>query len=230
MSVKGYRGTPRSNDEWIAALLADGSEQQRAAFGDLGRYLRYRIVNDIYRRANSLPALASLAQVEIEAVADEIVQLAFIRIYDHLHTFVDRGQFLNFALIVARRILIDEFRKKQWTTGQLSPLVQSADEQGHTSRLPSLDDLPDLRQTLNTTSAIWFEMVQIVYDAIREDLSESQAQAFIAYEFRNLSSKEIAPLLGRSPASIDQLRHQAKLKIKSRLLAQGYDEKDLTLS
>lgn len=229
MIIKGYRGKQRSNQAWVEALLADNTLRQAEAFADLGDFLRYYILNDIYRRANNIPALAPLAQIELEAVADEIVQDAFIRIYKNVAQFVDSGSFLSFALVVARRILIDEFRRKQWTTMPLSPLGQShSDDEGHTA-LPTLDDLPDPRSSLTAADAIFHEMVGIVYDALRDDVSESQAQAFIAYEFCNLSSKQIAPLMGRSSMAVDQLRHQARLKIKQRLQANGYDEKDLNL-
>jgi RNA polymerase sigma factor (sigma-70 family) len=227
MGSKGYRGRQRSNQEWVAALQDDRSQRQVDAFADLGEFLRYYILNDIYQRANNIAALAPLAPVELEAVADEIVQEAFIRIYKHVAQFVDTGSFLNYALVIARRILIDEFRKKQWTTTPLSPLAATPQEGEAHNSLLTLDDLPDPKETLTAVAAVWQEMAQIVYDAIREDLSESQAQAFLAYEFANMSSKQIAVAMGRSPMAVDQLRHQARLKIKLRLEAHGYSAKDL---
>lgn len=224
--MKGYHGKPRSNQAWVDELLDNNSQRQADAFTDLGAFLRYYIVNDIYRRASSIPALAPLALVELEAVADEIVQEALIRIYKHVARFTDEGSFLSYALIVARHILIDEFRRKQWTTMPLAPQGENASEDG-TRTLPTLADLPDPRQSLTAVDAIFQEMAGIVYDAIQYDLSESQATAFIAYEFLNLSSKEIAPLMGRSAMAIDQLRHQARLKIKQRLRKYGYDEDDV---
>lgn len=226
MGSKGYRGRQRSNQEWVAALQDDHSQRQVDAFADLGEFLRYYILNDIYQRANNIAALAPLAPVELEAVADEIVQEAFIRIYKHVAQFVDTGSFLNYALVIARRILIDEFRKKQWTTTPLSPLAE-AEEDGTQQPILTLADLPDPKSSLTTASAVWQEMAQIVYDAIREDLSENQVQAFLAYEFANLSSKQIALRMGRTPVAVDQLRHQARLKIKQRLEAHGYTAKDL---
>ena len=228
MTMKGYHGKPRSNQAWVDALLDDNSQRQADAFTELGAFLRYYIVNDIYRRAGSIPALAPLALVELEAVADEIVQEALIRIYKHVARFTDGGSFLSYALVVARHILIDEFRRKQWTTMPLAPQDESdAEETART--LPTLADLPDPRQSLTAGDAVWREMASIVYEALHHDLSESQMTAFIAYEFLNLSSKEIAPLMGRSAMAVDQLRHQARLKIKQRLRDHGYDENDVRL-
>jgi len=229
MTVKGYRGRPRSNQEWVAALQEDGSLRQSEAFTDLGAFLRYYLLNDIYQRSNSVAALAPLAPVELEAVTDEIVQEALIRIYKNVANFVDQGSFLNFALVIARRILIDEFRKKQWTTMPLTPLAQAHSEEEERTSMPTLDELPDPKQTLTSVDAVWLEMAQIVYDAIRHDLSESQAQAFLAYEFWNMSTKQIAPFMDRTPMAVDQLRHQARLKIKLRLEAHGYTREDLDL-
>ncbi|MEZ4865875.1 MAG: sigma-70 family RNA polymerase sigma factor [Caldilineaceae bacterium] len=227
MNNKGYRGRQRSNTEWVAALQDDGSVRQRDAFTDLGHFLRYYLLNDVIRRSNSVPALAGLVALELEAVADDLVQLALVRIYQKIDLFVDNGDFLGFALVVARHILIDEFRRKHWTTLHLSPVTASSEEGTQLKRLPTLADIPDPLQSLTDVDAIWQEMAQIVYAAIREDLSENQAQAFIAYHFYNMSSKEIAPLMDKSPAAVDQLRRQAKLKIKERLKAHGYDESEL---
>lgn len=228
MTMKGYHGKPRSNQAWVDALLDDNSQRQVDAFTELGAFLRYYLVNDIYRRAGSIPALAPLALVELEAVADEIVQEALIRIYKHVARFTDGGSFLSYALVVARHIMIDEFRRKQWTTMPLAPQDESDAEETARS-LPTLADLPDPRQSLTAGDAVWQEMAGIVYDALHHDLSESQATAFIAYEFLNLSSKEIAPLMGRSAMAVDQLRHQARLKIKQRLRDRGYDEDDVRI-
>lgn len=226
MTMKGYHGKPRSNQAWVDALLDDNSQRQADAFTELGAFLRYYIVNDIYRRAGSIPALAPLALVELEAVADEIVQEALIRIYKHVAGFIDQGSFLSYALIVARHILIDEFRRKQWTTTPLAPQGEN-DSEDTPYTLRTLADLPDPRQSLTAVDAVFQEMAGIVYDALHHDLSESQAAAFIAYAFLNLSSKEIAPLMGRSAMAVDQLRHQARLKIKQRLRDHGYDEDDV---
>lgn len=228
MSVYGYQGTPRSNDEWVAALQADGTEQQRAAFEELGSFLRRRIFQDIYRRASSLPALAQLAASELEAVTDEVVQESLIRIYQKLDIFADSGNFLNFALIIARNLMIDGFRKKRWTTIPLSPIAERSDAHQSGRVRSILDEFSDSRQTLDNTNAVYMEMTQIVFDAINEDLSQNQATAFVAYEFRNLSSREIAELIGKSPSAVDQLRFQAREKIKKRLAQRGYTVEDLT--
>lgn len=224
--MKGYHGKPRSNQAWVDDLLDNNSQRQTDAFMDLGAFLRYYIVNDIYQRAGNIPALAPLAMVELEAVADEIVQEALIRIYKHVAGFTDEGSFLSYALIVARHILIDEFRRKQWTTMPLAPQDEN-DREDAPRTLRTLADLPDPRQSLTAVDAVFQEMAGIVYDALHNDLSESQATAFIAYEFLNLSSKEIAPLMERSAMAVDQLRHQARLKIKQRLREHGYDADDV---
>ena len=228
MTMKGYHGKPRSNQAWVDELLDNNSQRQTDAFTDLGAFLRYYIVNDIYQRAGSIPALAPLALVELEAVADEIVQEALIRIYKRVAGFIDHGSFLSYALIVARHLLIDEFRRKQWTTMPLAPQGEN-DTEDAPRTLRTLADLADPRQSLTAVDAVFQEMAGIVYDALHHDLSESQAAAFIAYEFLNLSSKEIAPLMGRSAMAVDQLRHQARLKIKQRLRDHGYDENDVRL-
>lgn len=228
MSVFGYRGTPRSNDEWCTALGADASEQQMVAFEELADFLRRRIFKDVYQRAYSLPALAQLANAELEEVTDEIVQESLIRIYEKLDTFSDTGNFLNFALVIARNLMIDEFRRKRWTVMPLPAIAPTEGIFHRGQRLPALDQLPDTRQLLDNANAALVEMMQIVLDAIHNDLSPAQATAFVAYEFYNLSSKEIAAHIGKSPSAIDQLRFQARVKIKKRLELHGYALEDLT--
>lgn len=228
MTAKGYRGQDRSNAQWVAELLADGTTEQKQAFDDLAHYLRYHLLNGIRRRSGSVPALVQLDQVELEAITDDIVQDTLIRIYNHLGQFTDSGSFLNFALVVAGRILIDEFRRKQWTTSPFSepPLHRNDDFQESTG----INSIVDPKHTDMVGNAIFRAMEQVVYDAIQSDLSKNQAYAFIAYHFRNLSGDQIAQQMGKKRSAVDQLLYQARNKMRCRLLSQGYDLVNLTKS
>ncbi len=227
MGREKVSGSSRSDAEWVHDLHQVDSSIQQAAFTNLGYYLRFHIFNDIRRRARSLSALASFDQGDLETLADDIVQEALIRIHNKLEQYTGKGKFLNFALVIARRILIDEFRKKHWTTVSLAP-QRAASEQDESGRPPhSLEDLPDPKQLSADAGVILREMAQIAYDAIQHDLSESQARAFIGAHFYEMSGDEIALLLGKSRMAVDQLTFQARKKIKRRLHKYGYTIEDL---
>lgn len=217
----------RSNEEWMQDLRAPERIRQENAFMDLGRYLRYYIYTDIRRRASHLAPLAALSPLEMEPLADDVVQAALARIHVNLHQYEPSGSFLMFALTVARNILRDWLRKKYWQLEMpASATAPRTDEAAEVLNQPGIEDIPDPSQLLDG-NAVWREMAHIVYQTIREDLNPHQAYAFVAYYFRNLSSKEIAQQLGKTYTEVDQLRYQARQKIKQRLLEHGYSEQDL---
>jgi RNA polymerase sigma factor (sigma-70 family) len=194
---------------------------------DLGRYLRPYIYTDIRRRAPHLAPLAALSPAEMEPLADDVVQTALARVHENLHQYEPSGSFLMFALTVARNILRDWLRKKYWQLETpTSTTFTTGDDPPTPLNRPGIEDVPDPSQLLDSNAA-WREMAQIVYKTIGEDLNPNQVYAFVAYHFRNLSSKEIAQQMGKTFSEVDQFRYQARQKIKQRLQEHGYSEQDL---
>jgi RNA polymerase sigma factor (sigma-70 family) len=224
MANLGRRGRNRSNEEWVAELSSADRTLQRDAFDDLGRYLRSYLIRDVAGRAATLPALQALDQVELEAVADDLVQETLIRLHKNLSQYNGSGAFLSYALVTARRLLISEFRKKQWTTAPMLALTEETHSEANAAHAsPSFAEIPDPKQLAPETNLILREMGEVAYAAIEKDLSENQRHVFCAYYFHNIPFATIAENLGKSRSAIDQLMLQARAKIRRRLIQRGYD-------
>ncbi len=214
----------RTNEQWIQDLQDKDPACQQAAFTELGNYLHCHLVNDIRRRASKLVSLMALDVVELQSVADDVVQLTLERIHFKLHQYTPTASFLNYALTIARNLLIDTLRRKHWSSETPASLdAPSGEDSSLFYTLPNLELIADSHMDLEANLG-WREMVEIVYDTILNDLSENQAVAFIHFYFQNMSSQEIAEQMGKSYIGVDQLRYQARVKIKARLKEKGYTE------
>ena len=173
----------RSNEEWVAALRDEGSPRQMAAFNELGHYLRYYLINDVRHHAASLPALADLDSVELEAVADDVVQIHAVSPLPHPESIYRRSPlpFLCAGGGTAAFYSVSSERN----SGTPSRWLRATGVMRATAivwwKFLTPNRLTDEKQ------AVLHEMAEIVEAAIREDLSENQAHAFTAYHFRNLS-------------------------------------------
>lgn len=222
---KAFIVKTRSNDEWIAALSQDGTDAQAELFIELGTYLHRIVCGYIGRRGLSLTGLASLSNVEQAELAYEFVQETLIQIYARLTDYRGEGAFLSWTTTIAIRKAGEELRRAHWQTERYDPTMPmpATSGIGAPQSLPSLPDLSQRPDTQALTAEMWREIAQSVED----DLSEQQRRAFLARFVDDRTNHEIAVAEGVTPSVIYQRIHQARLKIKRRLEAAGYDSEGI---
>ena len=102
----------RSNDDWLAALQADGPELE-AALDDLRpillKALRITIAPRVDRGA--------------DALAEDIVQDALLHVRERADQFRGDARFTTWAQKVAVRLAFSELRRKRWEDVPLDDLV-----------------------------------------------------------------------------------------------------------
>jgi RNA polymerase sigma-70 factor, ECF subfamily len=149
--------------------------------------------------ANVTPLYRFLKQFASERdQAEEWVQRAFIRAFEHLASFDGRSRFSSWLF----RLAINEMRM-DWRRKQIVTFVP-VDEGG--DHATSQDDPFEWKQLMKT----WME-----------DLDETKRAVFILYEVEGYAHAEIASMLGIAESSSRTLLVRAKRHLQDRWNREG---------
>jgi RNA polymerase sigma-70 factor (ECF subfamily) len=125
--------------------------------------------------------------------AEDLTEETFLRIWRSLPGYKDRGvPFLAYAYRIARNLLIDHYRRYD----NSSKITQLQDGLEHRSQ-------PDPGETA---------MDNLTHDEVRQALShlgEDYQTVIVSRFLGELSTKEVAVLMDRSPGSVRALQHRA---------------------
>ena len=209
----------RSNAEWLHDLRSEG-RAHAVAVQELREYL-LRAVLLYYRRNRS--DLSHLRREELMQLAEDVTQDALLMILDKLDTFRGDSKFTTWAYRVAINQAASDLRRRRWRDVSLDAMNEAAGE-----------ELPSLLATLQDTSAndphvqlarkqVW-EAIQRVID---EEFTERQRVVFVSQYFHGIPPDLIAEQLGTNRNNVYKIAHDARIKLKKRLLAQGLTEGDV---
>ena len=101
----------RDNNEWIAALQADGPLRE-AALSDLRGMLLIGLKTALKSRSDF-----------VDSLLDDFVQDSLVRILRSLNQFHNRSRFVTWATAIAIRVALTELRKRRWRDVSLEKLV-----------------------------------------------------------------------------------------------------------
>ena len=198
--------TQRTNDEWLDDLRAAG-ERQAQALEDL----RAIILRGLpYALAGKL----SPNSPEFEALADEVAQETLLRVLDHLHTFEGRSAFTTWVHKIAVRGALTELRRRRWRDVPLPEMEMNDESDSPTNEMP--DDKPSPEVAVERQ-----DLMQQVNRIIMEELTEKQRQALMAVAMKGMPLEEAAQRLGMNRNALYKLIHDARLRLKHRLEADG---------
>ena len=209
----------RSNLEWLRDLRSEGRAYVMAV-QELREYL-LKAVFLYYRRNRS--DLSHLSREELMQLAEDVAQDALLMILDKLDTFRGDSKFTTWAYRIAINQAASDLRRRRWRDVSLDAMNEAAGE-----------ELPPLLATLQDTSAndpqvqlarqqIW-EAIQRV---IEEEFTERQRIVFTSHYFHGISPEVIAEKLGTNRNNVYKIAHDARIKLKKHLLAQGLTEGDI---
>jgi RNA polymerase sigma-70 factor, ECF subfamily len=204
--------TTRSNNQWLADLRADGPTRE-AALQDLRAII-----------ARGLPfALSrwlSPSSPQFEALTEEVTQETLLRVLDQLHTFEGRSMFTTWVHKIAIRIALTELRRKRWQDSSLDQMVD--DEELPVS--PRI--LEDARPTPEQ-SAERADMLDRIRRVIDEELTDRQRRALIMLGMQGLPMEEAARRLKTNRNALYKLLHDARLRLRQRLQAEGLNVEEV---
>lgn len=203
----------RTNDEWLADLNSDGPERE-SALADLRKTIQ-----------NGLPfALSNYLSPDnpqFQPLVDEVTQEALLRVLDYLHTFEGRSRFTTWVHKIAVRIALTELRRRRWRDFSLDSLVEENQEEISAPKL-MIDPAPN-PDALTQQSDILHRVGRL----INEELTEKQRLAIVATMIEGVPMEEVARRMEMNRNALYKLLHDARLRLKNRMAAEGITTDDI---
>jgi RNA polymerase sigma-70 factor (ECF subfamily) len=191
----------RSNEEWIAALSQPGPEYD-AALEEL-RLLLVRGLGYALSRRHGID----------DALLEDFAQDALLRILGSLDTFRGESRFTTWAQKIAVRVAYTELRRHRWRDVSLDDLTGSPDADFTPSFMADPSVGPEQQ-------AIQHSVLETVRRVIDEDLTDKQREALVA-KIQGMPLEEVARRMGSNRNALYKLLHDARQRLKDRLLAEG---------
>ena len=203
----------RTNETWLSDLR---SEPPRCtdALEDLRRHLERGIY--FYLR-NDRSDLSDRTAEAIQQMAQDFAQEAILKILDNLDTFRSEAKFTTWATKIAIRVAISELRRVRWKDYSLDYMTAGGELMPRTR---SLSITPDSAPTPENHIERK-EVLRMVDYAIENVSTARQRTALRAFAIENVSTKILAEHMNTNRNALYKLVHDARVKIKLYLQAQG---------
>lgn len=192
----------RTNGQWLQEL---SSEHPDEAIDTLRRTLltglRYSLSNRISRD-------------DFDALIEDFVQDAILKILDNLHTFRGESKFTTWAQKIAVRVAYSELRKQRWKNTTIEDILPDTDSDFVPMVLSDKNPNPDSKTTQNA-------MLNIVMRLIEEELTEKQRTAMQAIIIGNMPIEEVARRMDTNTNALYKVLHDARKNLKQKLADEG---------
>jgi len=191
------RGAAESSDESLAAQAAGGDA---AAFEAL--VVRYQ--HRVFRLACRLTS---------ETDAPDVVQDAFVQVYRHLATFRGGAQFSTWLYRIATNAgLMHRRARARRPAESLDEFLPRFDADGR------LEDTPDaLRIASRVDELLDRRVLAKKAQAAVDRLPDLYREAFVLRDLEELSTADVAQVLGVDSATVRQRVHRARLMVRGYL-------------
>ena len=189
--------TTESSDEVLAAQAAAGDD---AAFEAL--VVRYQ--HRVFRLACRLTS---------ETDAPDVVQDAFVQVYRHLATFRGGAQFSTWLYRIATNAALMHRRAGARRPAEsLDAFLPRFDAEG------KLEDTPEaLRIASRVDELLDRRVLAKKAQAAVDRLPDMYREAFVLRDLEELSTADVAQVLGVEPATVRQRVHRARLMVRGYL-------------
>lgn len=202
----------RTNEEWIADLKKEGPARE-AALDDLrlilGNGLRRGLIGQI-----------DTAAPEFDALVDDFVQEALLKVLESLDTFAGRSLFTTWTNKIALNIGLTELRRKRWRDMSLDQLTQTDDGE----YTPWFVADPGPRPEEMTERQ---ELLAYVGRLINEELTPKQRTALTAVVFQERPLSEVAFMMDSNQNALYKLVFDARQRLRRRLAEDGLTPEEL---
>jgi len=203
----------RTNTDWLTDLRAPGPARE-AALADLRAII---LAGLPYALANWLSA----TDPQFDALAEDVTQETLMRVLDRLDTFEGRSQFATWVHKIAVRVALTELRRRRWKDVSLDAVLAS-DEGSAESQSMAVDASPSPEAILERA-----DMLARVQHIILAELTDKQRQAMMAVGVKGLPLEEVARRMHMERNALYKLMHDARLRLKRRLLREGLTPEDV---
>lgn len=198
----------RTNEEWLTDLSGPNQEQAIADLREiLIRGLQY--------------SLSTRTRGDIEALVEDFVQEALIKILDNLDTFRGESKLTTWAQKIAIRVAYTELRRKRWQDVALEDLLP---EDSGPDFTPAI--LTDTQSSPEEKTAQQL-ILETIMRVIEENLTDRQRDAIMAVMAGGMPLEVVAEKMGTNRNALYKLIHDARKRLKRELLAEGLTVDDI---
>ena len=207
----------RSNAEWLAAFEAGGSDQA-AALADLRTYLLRAALFTLQRSRHYVGHLGSSA---LGALAEDCAQEALTAIFQRLADFRGESHFTTWAYTFAVNIALVAARRERWASTSLDRILDGSESASSTMEDHGGSSPDPERRTLQ------IEAVAAIREGVERHLTGKQQQLLRAVVFEQVPLDEVVRHWGSNRNALYKLLHDARRKLKSHLVARGFEVKEI---
>jgi RNA polymerase sigma-70 factor (ECF subfamily) len=206
----------RTNAEWLNDLQQPG-DVQAGALADLREYLLRAAF--VYLR-DGRSELNHLSSDDLMEMAEDFAQNALLTLRDNLHKFRGDAKFTTWAYRFVINEAAGELRKRRYRDFSWD---EAAEQETAVFHQLLQSDRP-LDPTLQAERE---ELIRFLVNIIETELNDRQRVAILCIHFQGRSMQETAEILETSPNTLYKTLHDARKKIKAKLLARHYSMGDI---
>ncbi len=208
---------PRDNATWLEDLQTPGLRKE-AAINDLLTWLQKRLFFYLRQRSD----LRGLHDGEVQEMGADFAQESVLIILRKLDQFQGRSKFTTWAAKIAVHQALSELRRARWRDISLQAVTQDGAYEP--------DFLHREEAVSPEGSAIQKEAMDTVMAVMRNELSERQSRALYARLVLGVPAAVLAEEMGVSNNTLYKLIHDARKRLKARLLERGLSPEDILSS
>jgi RNA polymerase sigma-70 factor (ECF subfamily) len=208
--------TGRSNDDWLNDLRA-GVDLQAQALEDL----RVLILRGLpYALAGKLNPNSP----EFEALAEEVTQETLLRVLANLDSFEGRSAFTTWVHKIAVREALSQLRRRRWRDVPLPEMEANEDENS------APREMADKEQIDPGQLAERNDLMARLKGVMMEELTGKQRTALMLVAMQDMPLDAAAVRMGMNRNALYKLMHDARLRLKHRLEADGLNPQEMLAS
>jgi RNA polymerase sigma-70 factor (ECF subfamily) len=203
----------RSNADWLAALRSPGPAQE-TALEELREYLLRAVYVYLSKHRSDL---AYFDTEELQQLSQDWAQEALLLILDKLDSFRGDSRFTTWAYRVVINLAAGELRRRRWSVTSLESMTEEAERDVMDYLVE--DEAAGPEKVLEQRQ-LWDTLRQV----IDEELTERQRAVLVGAVFRGEPAEALAHQLGTNRNNIYKIMHDARKKLKQKLLQRGLTE------
>jgi RNA polymerase sigma-70 factor (ECF subfamily) len=196
----------RSNEKWVSDLRAEGPTRE-SALADLRDVIQHGLPYAVSRWVSQEDPLFA-------PLVDEVTQETLLRVMDQLGSFEGRSMFTTWVQKIAVRIALTELRRKRWQDSSLDELLAG---EGSPTRSALMAD-----HAAGPASIVeQADTLASVRRILEQELTPRQRQALVLLAIQDVPLEEATKILKTNRNALYKLLHDARLRLKRQLKAQG---------
>jgi RNA polymerase sigma-70 factor (ECF subfamily) len=203
---------PRSNESWLSDLRGNGQKRE-TALTDLREVIQHGLPYALSRWLSPDDPLFT-------PLVEEVTQETLLRVLDQLDTFEGRSMFTTWVHKIAVRIALTDLRRKRWQDASLDEMLDNEET-------PPPPRLMADRSPGPEAIAERADMIAQIRHILEQELTPKQREALVLLGIQDVPLEEAAKRMKTNRNALYKLLHDARLRLKQRLTAEGLNAQEV---